>query len=50
MARSLVVKHEETASTTPLLTGFLLFFAVWLLAGAVATATTPEPDRTVAMP
>ncbi len=50
MARSLVVKHEETASTTPLLTGFLLFFAVWLLAGAVATATATEPDGTTASP
>lgn len=32
MARSLTIKHEESASTSPLLTGFLLIAVGWLLA------------------
>ncbi len=47
MARSLVVAKEETATTSPLLTGFLFFAVVWLLlgflGGALAEAgTTPQ--------
>jgi len=34
MARSLTVQHEETASTSPLFTGFLLLSVAWLLASA----------------
>ena len=30
MARSLTVKHEETPSTSPLLTAFLLLAFAWL--------------------
>jgi len=36
MARSLTIKPEEGASTSPLLTGFLLFAVAWLLLAAVA--------------
>lgn len=36
MARSLTIKHEETATTSPLMTGFLAFAMVWLLVTAVA--------------
>ncbi len=37
MARSLTIKHEETASTSPLFTGFLLLCVAWLLASAFAS-------------
>jgi len=37
MARSLTIKHEETASTSPLFTGFLLLSVAWLLAGALTS-------------
>ena len=36
MARSLTIKHEENATTSPLLTGFLLFAMGWLLLTAMA--------------
>ncbi len=36
MARSLTIKHEEKASTSPLMTGFLLFAMGWLLLTAIA--------------
>ena len=35
MARSLTIKHEETASTSPLFTGFLLLSMLWLMAGTL---------------
>ena len=48
MARSLTVKHEENASTSPLLTGFLLLAAGWLVMSAMfsaeADASVPAPD------
>jgi hypothetical protein len=37
MARSLTIKHEETATTSPLFTGFLLLSVGWLLAGALTS-------------
>lgn len=36
MARSLTIKHEETATTSPLFTGFLVLSVIWLLASALA--------------
>ena len=54
MARSLTVHHEETASTSPLFTGFLLLSVAWLLAGAVfggdAQAEDIDPGPSVAGP
>ena len=51
MARSLTVKHEENASTSPLLTGFLLIAAAWLvlsaLGGVEADASETAPERPV---
>lgn len=47
MARSLTVKHEENASTSPLLTGFLLIAAGWLLLSAMFT---PEADASEPAP
>ncbi len=48
MARSLTVKHEEQASTSPLLTGFLLISALWLLLsaafGVAADASLAAPS------
>jgi hypothetical protein len=38
MARSLQIQPEEHVGTSPLLWGFLLFAALFLVAGAVATA------------
>jgi hypothetical protein len=35
MARSLQVKQEETTSTSPLLTGFLLIAVCWLALSAL---------------
>ncbi len=35
MARSLTIQHEETPSTSPLLTGFLLFVVAWMMTAAV---------------
>lgn len=37
MARSLTVQHEETASTNPLLTAFLVIAALVLVLGAFAS-------------
>jgi len=49
MARSLTIKHEEGNTTSPLLTGFLLFAAAWLLLTAVSgyagdISGAPVPD------
>lgn len=38
MARSLTVQHEENVTTSPLLTGFLLFAVAWMIIGAVVAA------------
>lgn len=38
MARSLTIQQEDTASTNPLLTGFLLFAVGILMIGALAAA------------
>lgn len=38
MARSLTVKHEETAATSPLLTAFLFLAFGWMLASALTSA------------
>jgi len=35
MARSLTVTHEEKASTSPLLTGFLAIAITWLMLSAL---------------
>lgn len=35
MARSLTITKEENATTSPLLTGFLLLAVAWLLASAL---------------
>lgn len=35
MARSLVVKHDEKPSTSPLLNSFLVLALGWMLVGAV---------------
>lgn len=37
MARSLIVKHDEPAATSPLLTGFLLLAIAWLALGSLTT-------------
>jgi hypothetical protein len=43
MARSLTVNHQETPSTNPLLTGFLLLCIAWLALGTIAGAAfAPE--------
>ena len=47
MARSLTVKHEENASTSPLLTGFLLIAAGWLVLTAMFYS---EADASEAAP
>ena len=47
MARSLTIQQEETASTTPLLTGFLLLAVSLLLLGTLFgsfTATSAPAD------
>ena len=47
MARSLTVKHEETASTNPLLTVFLLIAVGWMtlaaITGYAADRAAPAP-------
>ena len=49
MARSLTIKHEETASTSWIMTGFLALAFGWLAATAIfastadATSTKPSP-------
>lgn len=47
MARSLTVKHEENASVSPLLIGFLLIAAGWLLLSALFAS---EADASVSAP
>lgn len=44
MARSLVIKHEEKPSTSPLLTAFLLLAFAWLAASAIAAASSDGLD------
>lgn len=49
MARSLTVQHEENPSTSPLLTGFLLFAVAWLVLGTfLAGAAEAEADTAAA--
>ena len=45
MARSLTIQQEETASTNPLLTGFLVLAVVLLMMGALfgSFAATSAP-------
>ena len=43
MARSLTITQEETASTNPLLTGFLLFAVGWMLLGGLAAMAVDAP-------
>ena len=50
MARSLTVQHEENVTTSPLLTGFLVFAVAWMLFGAVVSANAESPVDTVATP
>jgi hypothetical protein len=54
MARSLTIKHEETATTSPLFTGFLLLSVAWLLASALtsgdAQAEVIDPGPSVQAP
>lgn len=45
MARSLQIQHEENVSTSPLLTGFLLFAVFWLAVGAVVSMAADAGDR-----
>lgn len=44
MARSLVVNHQEEASTNPLLTGFLVIAVAWMFIAAIAGGTTATAD------
>lgn len=46
MARSLTVKHEESPTTNPLLTGFLVIAALVLIASALDSAF---PERAAAV-
>ncbi len=41
MARSLVVKHEETAGTSALLNTFLVLALLWMVGGAVIANAAP---------
>jgi hypothetical protein len=49
MARSLTVKHEEKASTSPLLNIFLLLAFGWMGLTAIASSAA-EPSAPVATP
>jgi hypothetical protein len=47
MARSLVVKHEETPGTSALLNTFLVLALLWMVGGAmIANAAPLEPTAT----
>ncbi len=52
MARSLTIKHEETASTSWIMTGFLALAFGWLAATAIfastADATSPQASPSAA--
>ena len=49
MARSLTIKHEETASTSWIMTGFLALAFGWLAVSAIFAATADAtPTHTVA--
>lgn len=50
MARSLTIQHEERATTSPLLTGFLLLAAAWLLLAALFGADAYSADAPTAAP
>jgi len=53
MARSLTIKHEEHARTSPLFTGFLLLSMAWLAATAMtgeANADVIDPGPSVQAP
>jgi hypothetical protein len=47
MARSLTIKHEETASTSWIMTGFLALAFGWLAVTAIfaSTADATQTDR-----
>jgi hypothetical protein len=47
MARSLNIKHEETASTSGIMTGFLALAFGWLIVTAIFAATA---DATPSQP
>ncbi len=48
MARSLTIKHEETASTSSIMTGFLALAFGWLAATAIFASTADaNPNGTV---
>lgn len=44
MARSLQVQPEETVRTSPLLLGFVLLAAIFLMGGAFATAASDAAE------
>jgi len=53
MARSLTIKHEEHARTSPLFTGFLLLSVAWLAATALtgeANAEAIDPGPSIDSP
>lgn len=50
MARSLTIQQEESASTTPLLTGFLVLAVSLLLLGAVFGFSGPVEVQQVIAP
>ena len=50
MARSLTVRHEETPSTNPLLTWFLVLAAAVLLLSALASVPTDGSAATEGPP
>ena len=46
MARSLTVKPEETVSTSPLFTGFLVLAIGWMLLAAFSNPEAPPGEPT----
>ncbi len=44
MARSLTVKHEEKAGTSPLLNAFLILALAWMIGGALIANAAPAVD------
>lgn len=47
MARSLVITKEEHATTSPLLTGFLVLAFLWLALSGLSTAATDPVEAPV---